>query len=192
MNTKKLLIAVVAILFSTIGFAQLPTSPGKFIYKTKADTTAVKKIKILSKEELYNAPLTGSSNRIISDKHYIKKGDSFRLKYIFQPDEDVIGLVLDGKNIKRKDIDFKKGVWEITLTPEKSHIYHLKVLSSKYSPLTLPMQIVVLDPDEYEKVDAKAKEFIKNEDGENYYKFIRELLDKHCGPVDMRKILFSR
>ena len=45
------------------------------------------------------------------------------------------------------------------------------------------------DLDEYEKVDAKFEELRKNQDSDGYYKFKRELLDKHCGSTSLKEIL---
>ena len=191
MNTKNLLIIAIVTLFTATGFAQHPaklsTPPGKIIYKKsdrteRTDTTTPKKAPVISKEERYNMPYNAEDGgRVISDKHYVKKGDSFRIKFMFDPsDKNVTGFALDGKKVNRKDINFRKGVWEVTLTPEKSHTYYVSSLNGERVELTFPMRIAVLDSVEYEKVDAQMKEFLKNQD-RRYYSYARELLDKHCG-----------
>ena len=224
MNTKKLLIAAVAILFSTTGFAQLPAKPKTFsekiTYKTveKTDTTTAKKTRrSLTQQEDYDAleslvsrskssrstsnrpgVIVGTSNGYAAfDKFYVKKGESFRMKYVFDPDQiSVTGLSLDGKRMKRKDINFRKGIWETTITPQESHIYkltvHYRLTIDSERTSTMPIaaiRVVVLDQDEYEKVDAKFEELRKNQDSDGYYKFKRELLNKHCGSISFKEML---
>ena len=224
MNITSLFIASVAILFSTTGFAQLPAKPktfsGKITYKTveKTDTTTAKKIRnIRTQQEEYDAlesrvsrskssrPTSNRPGGIVvtspgyaaSDKFYVKKGESFRMKYVFDPGQiSVTGLSLDGKRMKRKDINFRKGIWETTITPQESHIYKLTVHyrltidSERTSALPVAaIRVVVLDQDEYEKVDAKFEELRKNQDSDGYYKFKRELLNKHCGSTSFMEML---
>lgn len=224
MKIKKLLIVAIATLFTATGFAQLPAKPktfsGKFTYKTveKTDTTTAKKTRrSLTQQEDYDAleslvsrsksnrptsnrpgVIVGTSNGYAaSDKFYVKKGESFRMKYVFDPDQiSVTGLSLDGKRMKRKDINFRKGIWETTITPQESHIYklivhyRLTIDSERTSSMPIAIiRVVVLDQDEYEKVDAKFEELRKNQDSDGYYKFKRELLDKHCGSTSLKEIL---
>lgn len=109
------------------------------------------------------------------DCRLIKRGDSARIKYVFDNSVDRI-VVEGGGETTPKDI--ANGVFVAKVSPEKTKLVNVIVrtrnqFTNKYSEIKLEWLIVVVEPEKYDNI---IKEYNKiKEDGRAEEKFITKL-----------------
>ena len=100
--------------------------------------------------------LRGNSDfRLKAERFIIAKGDSVRFKTVFLPINIEKIEAENGACTTREDL--KKGVWIVTLKPEKTKWCSIKVYNKNGSISEMGNRIIVVAPDKYEEIIARLK-----------------------------------
>ena len=100
--------------------------------------------------------LRGNSDFILkAERFIIAKGDSVRFKTVFLPINIEKIEAENGACTTREDL--KKGVWIVTLKPEKTKWCSIKVYNKNGSISEMGNRIIVVAPDKYEEIIARLK-----------------------------------
>ena len=114
-----------------------------------------------------------------AERRFIQKGDSTRIKYVFDPGVIKKIEIVNGPSATIENL--KKGEWVLVVKPEKSTMYQAEFYYYDYrvgrvTSLPSRIEILVLEPDKYKEVEAKAKEFYeKNENGKGLSDYLRKI-----------------
>ena len=145
----------------------------------RAETKAVKQ-NMTAQEKFDNYKLTPEEGTYgsINDRDYVKKGESFRIKFTFDP-RRVFSLKLvkgHSDNPMATPKDLQKGEWIVEVTPEKSMEVSVAVENTRPGVISYDKRFVlVIEPDKYDEVKAKFDEFKANKDVQGRMKYFREL-----------------
>lgn len=100
--------------------------------------------------------LRGNSDfRLKAERFIIAKGDSVRFKTVFLPINIEKIEAENGACTTREDL--KKGVWIVTLKPEKTKWCSIKVYNKSGTISEMGTRIIVVEPDKYEEVMNRLK-----------------------------------
>lgn len=136
------------------------------------------KRKFISYQRMFDElPRPQSRTQILArpEHRFIKKGDSTRVKIYF-PSHVWEEIIVEGVKTTRKDI--REGLFVPTIKPDKSKVVTIYFKNRSGNPnhnTYMKFVILVYDPDEYEKVYAKFKEFEDNQDAKGRDKYILDL-----------------
>ncbi|MBR5000053.1 MAG: hypothetical protein IKY11_03865 [Rikenellaceae bacterium] len=93
---------------------------------------------------------------LIAERRFIQKGDSTRIRCIFNP-RTMCGIkMLGGPQATRKEL--KTGEWLIVVKPEKSTLYEFEIDLGRSFPLPRYIPILVLNEDKYNEVNNRVQE----------------------------------
>ena len=90
-----------------------------------------------------------------AERFIIAKGDSVRFKTVFLPINIEKIEAENGACTTREDL--RKGVWIVTLKPEKTKWCSIKVYNKSGTISEMGTRIIVVEPDKYEEVIAQLK-----------------------------------
>ena len=136
----------------------------------------------------------GRKYRSMHDRRFIKKGDSVRFKYSFDP-RFFDHIEVEGAVNPIMPRDMSKGEYIAVVRPEKTTVISAKLYLSEalgkkhfYEHRT----VVVLEKEEFEKLDAELKEYEANKDAEGVAKINARVIEylKAAG-VDPEKLKHS-
>lgn len=148
--------------------------------KPKRAEPKVVKQNMTAQEKFDNYKLTPEEGTYgsINDRDYVKKGESFRIKFSFDP-RRVFSLKLvkgHSDNPMATPKDLQKGEWIVEVTPEKSMEISVAVENTRPGIISYDKRFVlVIEPDKYDEVKAKFDEFKANKDVEGRRRYFREL-----------------
>lgn len=148
--------------------------------KPKRAEPKVVKQNMTAQEKFDNYKLTPEEGTYgsINDRDYVKKGESFRIKFSFDP-RRVFSLKLvkgHSDNPMATPKDLQKGEWIVEVTPEKSMEVSVAVENTRPGVISYDKRfILVIEPDKYDEVKAKFDEFKANKDVQGRMKYFREL-----------------
>lgn len=121
--------------------------------------------------------------RVFVESRFVLKGDSTRVKFAFNPAR-VYSISLETAGVAPRE-DIKKGRWTAVVKPVRSG--YLKVvtrldggITSMGSPI-----IIVLEPDEYKEVRAKADEFDAKGDLKGFNQYFNSKYSKYIRALPM-------
>lgn len=121
----------------------------------------------------------GSIYSAFPERRFIQKGDSTRIKFVFDPAVIQKIEIVDGPSAPINVL--KKGEWVIVVKPQKSTSYvanfHFRNQTYGYNhKIPAQVKVLVLEPDKYKEVEAKAKEFYeKSESGKGLSDYLKSI-----------------
>lgn len=120
----------------------------------------------------------GSIYSAFAERRFIQKGDSTRIKFVFDPAVIQKIEIVDGPSAPIKVL--KKGEWVIVVKPQKSTLYEAKFhfrnqIDGYNHSIPARVKIVVLEPEEYKEAESKVKEFYEKEDHSSISRYIKSL-----------------
>ena len=118
--------------------------------------------------------LNGVLSKTKSERSIIARGDSVRVKVVFMPAE-VVKIEAENGAVTTRD-DIKKGVWVVTMKPEKSKWCSIKIYSETGSISEVGCVVLVVDPDKYDEIITRSNKlngqelsrFMDSISGKNY------------------------
>ena len=114
----------------------------------------------------------------VGDGDHIKKGETYRIKFRFDPRQVFDLRVVKGYSKKpiASSKDLRRGEWIVEIIPEKSTEIVVAIEGPTKGLFFHDRKFVlVIDPDKYDEVHAKFEEFRKNNDAKGRQKYVEEL-----------------
>ena len=177
MKIKVALVCVLLLVSALqLSYAQTPDSNG-FKSESEYRQKTFNELALIFERNVKSG--NGSIYSAFAERRFIQKGDSTRIKFVFDPAVIQKIEIVDGPLAPIEVL--KKGEWVIVVKPQKSTLYEAKfhfcneIDGYKHS-IPARVTVLVLEPDKYKEVEAKAKEFYeKSESGKGLSDYLKNI-----------------
>ena len=180
MNTKNFNTLTLGLLFSilSIGLCVAQNNTNK----QKTSTEEILKMRTRDFENMIlNLENENHWIRFRTEHDILKKGNSTRIKYVFN-NRVVKRIVIEGVGETTPE-DIRKGEFIVTVKPEKTTLYKVNIYRERpdgtvyATPKIGNRRIIVIAPNKYDKVMSEVYSLRQKDPENKLYKYLNELAD---------------
>ena len=188
---KRLFFIILLLLGVSEGFSQV-TLMGTNVEKKAKKNDKVVSVEFKTRQQMYDELTLGRKPlSTMHDKRFIQKGDTVRYKFLFNS-RMFDRIEVEGAINQCTPRDMIKGEYIALLIPEKTKVIKARMyIKEEFGGNYLPENrtVLVLDKEEFEKLDAELKEYEANKDAEGVAKINARVIEylKAAG-VDPEKL----
>ncbi len=188
---KRLFFIILLLLGVSEGFSQV-TLMGTNVEKKAKKNDKVVSVEFETRQQMYDELTLGRKPlRTMHDKRFIQKGDTIRYKFLFNS-RMFDRIEVEGAINQCTPQNMIKGEYIALLIPEKTKVIKARMyIKEEFGGNYLPENrtVLVLDKEEFEKLDAELKEYEANKDAEGVAKINARVIEylKAAG-VDPEKV----
>ena len=189
---KRLFFIILLLLGVSEGFSQV-TMMGTNVVKKAKKNDKVVSVEFETRQQMFDEMILeeGKPLSTMHDKRFIQKGDTVRYKFLFNS-RMFDRIEVEGAINQCTPRDMIKGEYIALLIPEKTKVIKARMyIKEEFGGNYLPENrtVLVLDKEEFEKLDAELKEYEANKDAEGVAKINARVIEylKAAG-VDPEKV----
>ena len=176
---KRLFFIILLLLGVSEGFSQV-TVVGTMAAKKNKKSDNVANVEFKTRQQMYDELALGRRPLCtMHDKRFIQKGDTVRYKFLFNS-RMFDRIEVEGAINQCTPRDMIKGEYIALLKPEKTKVIRARMyIKEQFGGNYLPENrtVLVLDKEEFEKLDAELKEYEANKDAEGVAKFNARVIE---------------
>ena len=179
---KKFFFVILLLLGVSEGFSQVTVMGTSVVNKAKKSDKVDKVVNVEfeTRQQMYDKlALEGKPLLTMNDKRFIQKGDTVRYKFLFNS-RMFDRIEVEGAINQCTPRDMIKGEYIALLIPEKTKVIKARMyIKEEFGGNYLPENrtVLVLEKEEFEKLDAELKEYEAKKDAEGVAKINAKVVE---------------